>query len=304
MLLILTSLKQTTKAHIAVLFTNIFFSANLSLVKHISPSLVGPYGLNIFRVGISAALFWILWLFSKSPAGFKKEHLPRFLLCGLMGVAFNQMLFVKGLTMTSTIHASLLILCTPLLITVFAFWALKERVTIFKAMGLAAGIGGAVLLIMTKEKTGTATLRGDLFIVMNALSYAIYFILVKPLMEIYSPLHLIRWFFTIGLVLILPFGWAQFSEVHWPQFDWTHLAALSSIVFCGTFLAYSFNIFGIKHLGAGVTGSYIYTQPIFAAIIATLFLHEEFTVTKLVAGILIFGGVFLVSRKSPPIIEE
>ena len=76
------------------------------------------------------------------------------------------------------------------------------------------------------------------------------------------------------------------------------------IVFCGTFLAYSFNVFGIKHLGAGITGSYIYTQPVFAAIIAILFLHEQFTWEKLLAGILIFGGVFLVSQKTPPVVEE
>ncbi len=69
------------------------------------------------------------------------------------------------------------------------------------------------------------------------------------------------------------------------------------IVFCGTFLAYSFNIYGIRHLGAGTTGSYIYTQPVFAALVAVFFLGEEMTLEKGLAGLLIFLGVFLVSRK-------
>ena len=294
----------TTKAHIAVLFTNLFFALNLSLVKHISPALVGAYGLNIFRVGISLLLFWTVWSMGKTAAAIKRKDIPRFLLCGLTGVAINQMLFVKGLTLTSTIHAALLMLCTPLLITVFAFWILKEKITWQKALGLSLGIGGAVLLITTKEKNGSASLTGDLFIVVNAMAYTIYFILVKPLMRDYPPLHVIRWVFTFGFFMILPFGWNEFIHTGWPSFQLSHYMALGMVVICGTFLAYSFNIFGIKHLGAGITGSYIYTQPVFAAVIAALFLQEQFTLEKIIAGALIFGGVFLVSRKTPPTIEE
>ena len=109
-----------------------------------------------------------------SQAGIKKKHLVRFLLCGLTGVAINQTLFIKGLTMTSTIHASLLMLCTPLLITLFAFWILKEKITIAKIAGLALGISGALLLVMSKEINGTASLNGDLFIVLNAIAYTFY----------------------------------------------------------------------------------------------------------------------------------
>jgi drug/metabolite transporter (DMT)-like permease len=272
---------------------------------------IGPFGLNLVRVAISVLLFWLLWLTGKTirtektaAPGFQQKHFWRFALCGLTGVALNQVLFIKGLTMTSTIHASLLMLCTPLLITLFAFWILKEKITAIKALGLAFGIGGAVLLVMTKEKSGTASLNGDLFILINAISYTIYFILVKPLMLVYSPLHVIRWVFTFGLLFILPFCWPQFATTDWMQFHFSQWLALIFIVLCGTFLAYSFNIYGIRHLGAGTTGSYIYTQPVFAAIIATFFLQEHFSLQKIAAGMLIFTGVFLVSRKKPPIVEE
>lgn len=274
------------------------------MVKHISPSVVGPYGLNILRVGISLLLFWMVWVFGGTAAGIRKKDLPRFILCGLTGVAINQMLFIKGLTMTSTIHAALLMLCTPLLITIFAFWILKEKITFLKSLGLALGIGGAVLLIISKEKNGTASLSGDMLILLNAMAYTIYFILVKPLMQEYPPLHVVRWVFTFGFLMIVPFGWIQFTEVQWIQFNWSHFVSLFTIVICGTFLAYSFNIFGIKHLGAGVTGSYIYTQPVFAGIIAAFFLKEDFNWEKVIAGLMIFSGVFLVSRKAPPVIEE
>ena len=288
----------TTKAHIAVLLTNFFFATNLSLVKHISPSLIGPYGVNLFRVGIALLLFWLLWVFSKQEAGIDKKDIPRFVGCALTGVAINQMLFIKGLTLTSTIHAALLMLSTPMLITLFALLWLRESFTFSKGIGLALGVGGALLLILSKDASGISSITGDLLILINAISYAIYFILAKPLMTRYPPLHVIRWVFTFGFILILPFSWPDVQEINWEQALFSQLVSLGALVFFGTFLTYSFNTYGLKHLGAGITGSYIYTQPVFAAIIAALFLKEQFSVEKAVAALLIFSGVYLVSRKS------
>lgn len=305
-------MKPETKAHIAVLSTNLFFAVNFSLVKYISPAMVKPYAVNILRVGISLILFWLLWAMGNTKPHIKRQHWLRFFFCGLTGIAINQMFFIKGLTYTSAIHASLLILLTPLLITIFAFWALKERVTLAKVLGIGLGIGGSALLILSKEQSSSATnyLLGDLLIVINAASYTIYFILVKPLMHEYPPLHVVRWVFTFGLIMIIPFGWQEFVAIPWEKFEWPHYLALSFIIVAGTFLAYFFNIYGIQHLGAGITGSYIYTQPVFAAIIAVIFFHEELTIAKLLSGVMIFLGVFLVSfkkeslNKSLGVIEE
>lgn len=289
-------MRATTKAHIAVLLTNFFFATNLSLVKHISPSLIGPYGVNLFRVGIALLLFWLLWAFSKQEAGIDKKDIPRFIGCALTGVAINQMLFVKGLTITSTLHAALLMLTTPLLIGVLALWWLKEKFTMQKAVGLLFGIGGALLLILSRDARGIASVQGDLLILINAISYAIYFIMVKPLTSRYSPLHVIRWVFTFGFIMIVPFSWQDAVEANWQSAAVSQWLALGSVVLCGTFLTYSFNSYSLKHLGAATTGSYIYTQPLFAAVIAALFLQEGFSIEKVIAGVLIFGGVFLGSR--------
>jgi len=293
-------LKPEAKAHIAVISTNLFFAINFSLVKYVSPALLKPYAVNILRVGVSLILFWLLWTMSDIKPHIKKKHWSRFFLCGLTGIAINQMLFIKGLTYTSAIHASLLILLTPILISVFAFAVLKEKVTIIKALGLTLGIGGAVLLILSKEQSSSATnyLFGDLLIIINAISYTVYFIIVKPLMVEYQPLHVVRWVFTFGFLMILPFGWNEFISIPWEKLELSHYLSILFIVVPGTFLAYFFNIYGIQHLGAGTTGSYIYTQPVFAALIAVIFFHEHLTTSKLLAGIMIFLGVFLISLKS------
>lgn len=269
------------------------------MVKMISPEVIKPFGLNLLRVTISMILFWLVWWFGHTPAGIQRKDAGRFILCGLTGVAINQMLFVKGLTLTSGIHASLLMLTTPLVITFFALWVLKESLTVLKAAGLFLGISGAVMLIITKEITPDAPgyLLGDLLIVINALSYSIYFILVKPLMQRYSPLQVVRWIFTIGFFMILPFGWQEIIHVNFAALETRQILALTGVIFTGTFLAYYFNAFGIQHLGAGVTGSYIYTQPVFAVIIAMFFLGEILTWQKLLAACFIFSGVYLAGFK-------
>ncbi len=203
--------------------------------------------------------------------------------------------------MTSAIHASLLTLCSPILITILAFWILKEKITIIKIAGLLLGVAGSIFLIAGKQSTGQPKgyLTGDLFILLNAISYAIYFILVKPLMEKYTPLQVIRWVFTFGFIMMLPIGWAQFGEISWQQFTWTYTGVLIFIVLAGTFLAYVFNAYGIRVLGPGVTSAYIYAQLVFAVMIAVLFFNEQLTFQKIGAGMMILGGVFLVSLKKP-----
>jgi drug/metabolite transporter (DMT)-like permease len=294
--------KTRTRAHLAVLATNLFFALNYSMVKSISPALVKPFALNVLRVGFSLVLFWTLWTFKKVPVRIQKQHLVRFILCSITGIVINQLLFIKGLTLTSTVHASLLILATPLLISIFALIVLKEALTVFRILGLVLGIGGSVLLIVSKESGAHAPnyLLGDVLVLLNAISYAAYFILVKPLMQVYTPLQVIRWVFTLGFVMMLPFGWSELQDIQWPLFKCNDFLYLASIVVTGTFLAYLFTGYGIQYLGAGTTGAYIYTQPVFAVLIASFFFSETITWVKVLAAVLIFAGVFLVNRKSKP----
>ena len=244
-------------------------------------------------------MFWTLWLFAKNKVVAWSQDFWRLIFCGLFGVAINQMLFIKGLTMTTAIHASLLMLCSPILITLLALWILKERITIIKVAGLALGIIGSVLLITGRQSAGQPKgyLAGDILIVLNGISYAIYFILVKPLMERYTPLQVVRWVFTFGFIMMLPVGWIQFGEIKWQQFTFTYAGVLFFVVLAGTFLAYVFNAYGIRILGPGITSAYIYVQLVFAVAIAVLFFNEQLAWSKVLAGLMILGGVFLVSFK-------
>ena len=288
------------KAHLGLLSANIFFSINLTAVKYLTGNhFVHPFGINLIRVSVSAILFWILYLANPVKTKIDRADFPRFILCALTGIAINQMLFLKGLSLTYSIHAVLLMLSTPILITIFAAFLLREMISGLQVIGLALGVGGAVLLIALGKNTGSGdnVLLGDTLILVNAVSYTIYFIMVKPLMLKYNPVQVTRMIFTLGFFVVLPFGWTEFTAISWTSFGWVEYSCLGLIVLGGTFLAYLFNVYGIKVLGASVTGMYIYLQPIFAAIIAMIFLKESLEWYKVLAGVFIFVGVYLSNKK-------
>ncbi len=293
-------MNKRSLAHIALVFTNIFFAINLTAVKHLTNSeLAKPFGINVVRVGVTVLLFWILYLIKPVNISIDKSDRKRLFLCAAVGIAINQLFFLKGLSLTYPIHAALLLLITPILIVFIAAWVLKEKLGLLKVAGLALGISGALVLVLAKESSGNSenVLLGDLFIIINAVSYTIYFIIVKPLMVKYNPIIILRWIFTIGLVLVLPFGWIEFTQIPWNKYTAIDFTSMGLVVICGTFLAYLFNLYGIKILGASIAGFYIYTQPVFAALIAMLFLHEELALYKIIAAILIFGGVYLANKQ-------
>jgi drug/metabolite transporter (DMT)-like permease len=290
-------MNKNTQAHAAVLGANIIFAANYSIVKFITPGYMHPFAINFVRVASSIILFWILWLMKPGVWGIQRKDIPRFIACGITGVLINQIFFIKGLSLTTSIHSSLLSLCTPIFITIIAAWLIKESLTWLKMIGLALGIFGALLLILIKDNnhTGSNVILGDILVIINAISYAFYLVMVRPLMVHYSAIHVIRWVFTIGGIIMLPISASDFLATNWNGFEITQWAALFFIAIGATFLAYLFNVYGIGKLGASATGAYIYTQPVFAAIIAMIFAGEHFSWIKGIAAILIFSGVYLAN---------
>jgi drug/metabolite transporter (DMT)-like permease len=290
---------RNAKAHTAVLGANFIFGANYAVVKYITPSFLHPFALNVVRILVSLSLFWFLFLCKPGKVKILKKDIPRFILCALTGVVINQIFFIKGVSLTTSIHSALLSLATPIFITLIAAWLLREGFTLLKFTGLVLGIGGAAMLILLKDNshTGNDILLGDIMVIINAISYAFYLVLVRPLMKTYSGIQVLRWIFTFGSLVILPFGMQEFLSTNWQLFGLSQWLALSFVAVGATFLAYLLNVYGISAIGASATGAYIYTQPVFAAVIAIIFAGEHFSLVKLVAAILIFTGVYLANFK-------
>lgn len=291
---------EQTKARIAVLLGNFFFGTSVIAVKQISPMLVPAIALTAIRVGTVCLLFWLMFLLRPVKTGFSKNDYWRLLLCGIAGITLNQTFSIKGMSLTSPIHASLLVLTTPITISLLAAWFLKEKWNVFKVMGLCLGISGGAVLVFSRDLSAHASDEqslGDLFIILGAISYSSYIILVKPLMAKFSALHILQWTFFFGACISVPFGWKDIAGIQWHLFSVTSWFCLSYVVIGATFFAYQLMNYGIKKLGASITGSFIYTQPFFATIASVLIFEEQINFPKILAAAMIIAGVFLTNFK-------
>lgn len=292
-------MKANLRAHAAVIGANLIFGTSYSVVKLITPAFLPAFALNAFRVITAIVFFSAAYLLQPGRAWPEKKDVPRLLLCALTGIVINQLLFIKGVSLTSPIHSALLSLATPLFITGIAAWLLREAFTVLKALGLLLGLSGATILIMLKATPGAMqnSLEGDVMVLLNAISYSFYLVLVKPLMAKYQGVDILRWLFLMGAIIILPIGVPPLLHADYSHWSWVQWNALLFIGIGATFLAYLLNLYGINRIGAAATGSYIYTQPVFAALIASLFYAEKLSLVQIMAAILIFSGVYLANYK-------
>ncbi len=281
---------------IALFFANLIYSINYGVAKDVmAEGYLQAFSFILFRVVGAVFLFWVVSIFTKNEKIEKNDYL-KFAICGLFGVAANQLMFFEGLHHTSTINASILMVTNPILVLILATVMLKERLSIRKILGVAIGLIGAVLLILFKANgvNEQSSFGGDILILLNATSYGIYLILAKPLMSKYSPLTVVKWVFTFGLLFVLPFGVSQVGEIKWNMPSEIVLEIVYVVVFT-TFFAYLLNIYGLKKVSPTVASSFIYLQPILTTVIAVYLGSETFDWQKVVFGIIIFTGVFIVS---------
>lgn len=299
-------MNQQLKAHFALVIVNLVYGANYVIAKEVTPEYILPFGFILMRVTTGVLVFWLLSMLLKrfSPR-LQAEKIERkdflaFAYLGLFGVAINQLMFFKGLSMTSPIHASLIMITTPITVLIVASFLIKERITWLKALGILFGAAGAVLIILYGHQGGgssVSSVQGDIFIYINASSYALYVVLVKPLMSRYHPLTIIKWVFTFGLIYVLPFSWGEFQAIEWHTFTNSTWLGVAYVLLLTTCVTYLFNIYALQTLNASTVGAYIYTQPVIATIIAISLGKDALSSLKLLAAALIFTGVFLVSYR-------
>lgn len=304
-------MNNALKAHIALFTVNAIYGANYVIAKGLMPDVIGPSGFILLRVLGACILFWSVFVFRWERVAW--PDLGRMAICAIFGVAANQLFFFNGLSLTSPINASVIMTTTPIIVLILASIILRERITWLRSVGVLVGAVGAVALILaaSSEDAGTASRRGDLFILINATNYSLYLVVVKPLMKKYRPLTVIALVFSFGLLYVIPFGYSQFIAVDWVNLAPSQVLSMAFVVVFTTFLAYLLNIFALKLVSPTVSSSYIYLQPILAGSFALWFSSSTFLqrlfgkvmdysndidVYKVGCAVLIFAGVYLVSK--------
>lgn len=290
-------MSKVLRAHFAVLAANILYGINFSIAKEIMPQYIGPFGFILIRV-ISASL-----LFLTIHSFFVREKIERkdlFALakCALFGVAINQLLFFKGLSLTQPINAALMMCTNPIQVVIIASIVLKEKIPFTKIFGIVLGLTGAASIILFGKKfsMNDDTFIGDMMVFTNSLSYAYFMVIAKPLLRKYHPQTVMKYTFLFGSLMVIPFGFNQFIAIDWHNMPHDLYPKIAFVVIGTTFIAYMFNTFGLRYLSSSVVSVYIYSQPIFATLMSMYRGQGNPGWLHLIAAVLIFTGVYIASR--------
>lgn len=259
------------------------------------PAYITPFTFILFRVGTALVLFLIYHALLVKEKVDRKD-IPGLALAALFGVAANMLMFFEGLANTSPINASVLMMVTPVFVFIIYTLVNREGLHWIKASGILLAAAGAMMLMGGKRLSFSKdTLYGDIFIILNALSYAVYLVYVKRFLKKYSPFTVSRWTFIFGFIIVFPFGFSGVEGVQWATFTPSVWAIVAFILVGTTFFAYLLNAWALQNAPSVLVGSYIYLQPVIASTIAILFMGEPLTTEKLIFIFLIFTGVYLVS---------
>lgn len=288
-------------ALVAATLVSIIYGVTFTIAKDVMPKYVDAFGFIVMRVGGSVILFWLAWLFSVKEK-IARNDFPRIIAAAFFGVAFNMLTFFKGLSLTSPISAAVLMCTTPIIVLILSSIIMKEHMQASKAVGIVLGLVGTAVLIGYGKSIGNATNAplGNFLVFVNAVSYGLYLIMVRKLMHKYNAFTFVKWIYLFGFIMVLPFGWSEFSQVSWEFLPTSVALKMAFVVIISTFLTYLLNLLSMKELKPTTVAVFIYLQPLFATVFAIGLGKDRLSWVKITAAILIFIGVYLVTRKKNP----
>ncbi len=295
-------MNRNVKGHLAVIGANIIFGINYVVAKGIMPDYLLPRPIIFLRVAGATLIFWLVSLFFPKEKIAHKDMI-RLAVCAVFGIAINQILFFEGLNLSTPINAAVIMVTIPIMVLVFGHFIIGDKITRNKMLGILFGFAGAVYLILQggKISMNASTTVGNLLIFLNASSYALFLVLVKPLMAKYSPLTVMKWVFLFGLIYVTPFTLplllaSDFGVI--PPNIW--MSIIYVVVFT-TVLAYFLNNYSLKTISPTMNSAYIYLQPLLATVVALTVGRDRLTYVEVLAAVSIFIGVYFVNFRKEKI---
>ena len=294
--------KRTIALFAAFAATSIF-GFNHTIAKELMPDVLSPNALLYCRVVGAAICFWFISLFLKNEK-IEVKDFKLIIICAFFGMGLNMITALNGLYNSTPINSAIITTLAPIFIFLISVIIIKEKITRIKYVGVFIGFCGTLTLILLNEKSISSAPNinlGNFYLFINSISYALYFVLVKPLTKKYSMITIMKWLFLFSIFINMPFGLIEFTEINWVEISGVSLLKISYVVICTTFLVYLLNLYALKNLKASTVGMFIYLQPVIGILFAIYRGADKLTVADATSVLLVFIGVYLVSKKSTQI---
>lgn len=287
-----------SKGHLSLLIAYLIFGLNIPIAKEaLASGLISPFSLTLMRICGGALLFWAASLaMPREPVPLRDIAL--LFMASMLGLVGNQACFIAGLAHTSSINASIISTIGPVITMILAALFLREPITWLKGLGVTVGASGALLLVMGSEQAASLAghVKGDLLCLASSLCFACYLTIFKPLIARYSSFTIMKWMFLFAALVATPFGYNDLAAIPWRMLPLELILETSFVVIFATFITYMLLPVGQRLLRPTVVSSYNYMQPLVAALVALAAGTERFGWQKAGAGVLVFLGVWIVTK--------
>jgi drug/metabolite transporter (DMT)-like permease len=291
--------RRRTWALLAAFGATTIYALNHTIAKDVMPTYVQGFGFVMIRLLGATFLFWLIGLFIPKKPIEKKDFL-RLLICAFFGMGINMLTFFKGLEYSTPINSAVIITTTPILVFIFSAFLLKEQLIKPRIIGVLIGFLGALLLVIYNNQLHNNAPNiplGNMLFVINAGSFALYLVFVRPLTQKYHPVQLLKWLFLMGLIFCSPVTWAEFNEVSWTSMPFSALWRMAFVVIGTTFLTYLFNIYALKTLKASTVSVFTYLQPVMGIMFAIIVGADKLSFVGAFSCAAVLFGVYLVTKR-------
>lgn len=283
--------------HLALIAVQLMFGT-WPIVGKIALTVLPSTGLVALRVVGAALAFLFLQRAIGRVQKIRKSDYLRLALYALLGVVLNQFLFVKGLSLTTVINATLLGTTIPVFTLLVSITLGFDRISFRKALGIALAAAGVVYLLYPERNFTSDSAIGNLLIVLNSISYGTYLAISKDVLKRYGALTVITWIFIFGSIMTLPIGGYALSGVPLQDAGAGVWLAVLYIILVPTVCAYYLNAWALARVEPSTVAVYIYLQPLIAFALAPLILNERWNPRTWLASAFIFSGVAVVTWRT------
>ncbi|RLD67807.1 MAG: hypothetical protein DRI84_01445 [Bacteroidetes bacterium] len=287
---------ERRKAHISLMIATLLFGGNYWVSK-VLVDILSPNQLVFFR-SVGAFLLFALVYFLGTRPKLNRSELFRLFVAGIFGIGINQILFFSGLQYTTPVDTAIIHVSNPIIVLVLSLIFLHTKISWWKIAGIFIGaIGASILILYQKDLVfNPETIKGNLMILGNTTAYAIFLIVMKPILKKYDTITTMFWVYLFATLMIIPYSFSDMQTMQWELLWGWPLISLLYIIVMVTFGAYFLIIYSLGRLSAPVVSFYIYLQPLIAAIIATIIGVESLNWVNGLAAALIFTGVYFVNK--------
>ena len=290
--------KQTLVGHLACFMAYAIFGFNIIVCKDLTAGqLISPLAIFCLRSLGAGALFWLISLFAPKEKVEKKDYV-RIFAASMLGFFVCQVTFLAGIPHITPMDCSVLSAISPIYTMIIAAIVLKEPITWQKAGGVTLSFAGIIYLIVSRTAAGGAaetSLFEILMLILNSLSFSLYLGIFKPLIGKYSVVTFMKWIFLFAFVVSAPFSAGELVTLDWNAIPSIQLAELAYLILCATFITYFLIPVGQKRIRPTLVSMYSYVQPIIAIVVSITVGMEVLTWQKVLAAVMVFGGVVVVS---------